>query len=88
MVIYDFFIRMRILLGFWHMAENTIKDTKGENLSRLQLVGLAGVAERESSCQIVNQMRDLGVSVNMLTADSLPIAKNVAYQIGLQGKMA
>jgi H+-transporting ATPase len=52
---------------------------------RFELVGLAGVADRirEDSHQTVLQLDDLGVSVKMLTGDALPIARNIAPQIGL-----
>ncbi|MDH2907284.1 MAG: plasma-membrane proton-efflux P-type ATPase [Candidatus Nitrosotalea sp.] len=50
-----------------------------------ELVGLAGVADRirQDSRETVLQLNDLGVSVKMLTGDALPIAKNIAPQIGL-----
>jgi H+-transporting ATPase len=67
-----------------------IAVAKGDHRSRLQLVGFTGVADkiRESSHQTVNQIRDLGVSVKMLTGDSLPIAKNIAQHIGLGDKIS
>lgn len=67
-----------------------IAVAKGDHRSRLQLVGFAGVADkvRESSHQTVNEIRDLGVSVKMLTGDSLPIAKNIAQHIGLGDKIS
>ncbi|MDE1818875.1 MAG: plasma-membrane proton-efflux P-type ATPase [Thaumarchaeota archaeon] len=50
-----------------------------------ELVGLAGVADRirQDSRETVLQLNELGVSVKMLTGDALPIAKNIAPQIGL-----
>ena len=62
-----------------------IAVAKGTDRSRLQIVGLAGIADRirEDSRKILDQIRDLGVEVKMLTGDSLPIAKNIAQQIGL-----
>jgi H+-transporting ATPase len=62
-----------------------IAVAKGTNKSRLEFVGLAGIADRirEDSRKILDQIRDLGVDVKMLTGDSLPIAKNIAQQIGL-----
>jgi H+-transporting ATPase len=62
-----------------------IAVAKGTDRSRLQFVGLAGIADRirEDSREILDQIRDLGVDVKMLTGDSLPIAKNIAQQIGL-----
>ncbi len=62
-----------------------IAVAKGAHRSRLQFVGLAGIADRirEDSRKILDQIRGLGVEVKMLTGDSLPIAKNIAQQIGL-----
>jgi H+-transporting ATPase len=55
----------------------------------MQFVGLAGIADRirEDSRGILDQIRDLGISVKMLTGDALPIAKNIASQIGLVGEI-
>ena len=62
-----------------------IAVAKGADRSRLEFVGLAGIADRirEDSREILDQIRGLGVEVKMLTGDSLPIAKNIAQQIGL-----
>ena len=62
-----------------------IAVAKGADRSRLQFVGLAGIADRirEDSREILDQIRYLGVDVKMLTGDSLLIAKNIALQIGL-----
>ena len=62
-----------------------IAVAKGKDRSRLEFVGLAGIADRirEDSREILEQIRGLGVEVKMLTGDSLPIAKNIAQQIGL-----
>jgi H+-transporting ATPase len=50
-----------------------------------ELVGLAGVADRirPDSRETVLQLGNFGISVKMLTGDALPIAKNIAPQIGL-----
>jgi len=66
-----------------------IAVAKGDNRSRLQFVGLAGVADRirEDSRETLDRIRDLGISVKMLTGDSLPIAMNIAQQIGLGDKI-
>ena len=62
-----------------------IAVAKGTQRSKLEFVGLAGIADRirEDSREILDQIRELGVEVKMLTGDSLPIAKNIAQQIGL-----
>jgi H+-transporting ATPase len=66
-----------------------IAVAKGDDRSRLRFVGLAGVADRvrEDSRGTLDRIRDLGVSVKMLTGDALPIAKNIAQQIGLGDKI-
>jgi H+-transporting ATPase len=62
-----------------------IAVAKGADRGKLKFVGLAGIADRvrEDSHEILKQIRELGVDVKMLTGDSLPIAKNIAQQIGL-----
>lgn len=62
-----------------------IAVAKGEDRDSLQFVGLAGLADRirEDSCETIEQIRNLGVEVKILTGDSLFVAKNVAEQIGL-----
>jgi H+-transporting ATPase len=62
----------------------------GTDEDRLQLVGIAGVADkvRDDSRETIAQLKELGVAVKMLTGDSLPIAKNIAREIGLDGKIS
>jgi H+-transporting ATPase len=62
-----------------------IAVAKGKNRNSLQLVGLAGIADRikEDSRETIKQIRELGISIKMLTGDSLPVAKNIAQRIGL-----
>jgi H+-transporting ATPase len=66
-----------------------IAVAKGTQGGIFQLVGLAGVADRirEDSRAVVEQLNTLGVSTKMLTGDSLPIARNVAKQIGFVGEV-
>ncbi|MDE1861358.1 MAG: plasma-membrane proton-efflux P-type ATPase [Thaumarchaeota archaeon] len=51
-----------------------------------KLVGLAGVADRirPDSRETVMQLGNFGISVKMLTGDALPIARNIAPQMGLE----
>lgn len=83
-------LRKSIEENFSSKGLRVIAVAKGDHQSGLQLVGLAGVADkiRESSQQTLSQIRDLGVSVKMLTGDSLPVAKNIAHQIGLGDKIS
>ena len=62
-----------------------IAVAKGSTPATIQFVGLAGVADRirEDSRETVSQIRALGISTKMLTGDALPIARNIAQQIGL-----
>ncbi len=62
-----------------------IAVAKGSDRSRLEFVGLAGIADRirEDSRGTLDQIRELGVEVKMLTGDALPIAQNIAQQVGL-----
>jgi H+-transporting ATPase len=66
-----------------------IAVAKGTDRTQLEFVGLAGIADRirEDSREILDQIQGLGVEVKMLTGDSLPIAKNIAQQIGLGNKI-
>ncbi len=59
----------------------------GTSLKALRFVGFAGIADsiREDSREAIEQIHKLGVEVKMLTGDSLPIASNVALQVGLVG---
>lgn len=61
----------------------------GTDRSKLEFVDLAGIADRirEDSREILDQIRELCVAVKMLTGDSLPIAKNIAQQVGLGDKV-
>jgi H+-transporting ATPase len=51
----------------------------------LQFVGLALLydAPRADSRQLIDELRFLGVSVKMLTGDALPVAREVARELGL-----
>jgi len=62
-----------------------IAVAKGTHRSKLEFVGLAGIADRirEDSREILAQIQELGIDVKMLTGDALPIAKNIAQQVGL-----
>lgn len=57
----------------------------GNARSELRLVGIAALHDtpRPDSARLVGELKGLGVSVKMLTGDALPIAREVAQQIGL-----
>lgn len=52
---------------------------------RLGLVGLAILRDppRPDSGDLIAKLRDLGVEVKMLTGDALPVAQQVAHEVGL-----
>jgi H+-transporting ATPase len=66
-----------------------IAVAKGDDRSKLQLVGLAGLADRirEDSHGALDRIHELGISLKMLTGDALPIARSIAHQIGLGDKI-
>jgi H+-transporting ATPase len=71
--------------GLSERGLRVIAVAKGSERSKLRIIGLAGIADRvrEDAREILEQIRALGVEVKMLTGDALPIAKNVATQVGL-----
>jgi H+-transporting ATPase len=56
-----------------------------EENGKPRLVGLAFLydAPRPDSRQLIDELRSLGVSVKMLTGDALPVAREVARELGL-----
>lgn len=56
-------------------------DTEGP-----KLVGLAALYDppRPDSRELIKELSELGVSVKMLTGDALPIAKEIAKEVGLE----
>ncbi len=58
--------------------------------AKMQLAGLVALYDqpRPDSANIVAKLRALGISVKMLTGDSLPIAKQVAEEVHLGNKIA
>jgi H+-transporting ATPase len=63
----------------------TLAVAKSEDKGKLQLVGLTALSDvpRSDSKELIHQLQELGVSVKMLTGDALPIAKEIAKDIGL-----
>jgi H+-transporting ATPase len=58
--------------------------------AKMQLAGLVALYDqpRPDSAKIIAKLRAFGISVKMLTGDSLPIAKQVAQEIHLGNKIA
>ena len=70
------------------LSENglrVIAVARGDERASLEIIGLAGVADRirPDTRETLDKLQELGISVKMLTGDALPIAKNIARQIGL-----
>jgi H+-transporting ATPase len=63
----------------------TLAVAKADAPGRWQLVGLVSLvdAPRPDSRQLLQELRDLGVEVKMLTGDALPIAREIASSVGL-----
>ena len=57
----------------------------GDMNASLQFVGLAFLNDtpRPDSRRLIEQLRSLGVRVKMLTGDGLPVAREIAHQLGL-----
>ena len=63
----------------------TLAVAKGESKGKPQLVGLAALydAPRPDSRELIHKLRELGISVKMLTGDALPIAREISKDVGL-----
>jgi H+-transporting ATPase len=62
---------------------------EGSSKENLRLIGIAALYDelRPDSIRLVGELKNLGISVKMLTGDALQIAREVARQVGL-GKRA
>ena len=62
----------------------------GKEALVMEIVGLVGLYDkpREDSAKLIAKLRSLGISVKMLTGDSLPIAKQIAQEVGLGNKVS
>jgi H+-transporting ATPase len=63
----------------------TLAVAKADDQKRPELVGLVTLYDmpRSDSKQLVQEIRELGISVKMLTGDALPIAREIATDVGL-----
>lgn len=73
------------LKGYRTLAVAT--TASGGTLSFCGLVGLYD-NPRPDSKALIEELRELGVSVKMLTGDALPIAKEISKQVGLSDSVA
>jgi H+-transporting ATPase len=62
----------------------------GKETLAMEIVGLVGLYDkpRKDSAKLIAKLRSLGISVKMLTGDSLPIAKQIAQEVGLGDKVS
>lgn len=67
----------------------TLAVAKGESKGKLDLVGLAALydAPRPDSKELITKLKNMGISVKMLTGDALPIAKEISKNVGLGDKI-
>nr|WP_297026114.1 plasma-membrane proton-efflux P-type ATPase [Thermoplasma sp.] len=60
----------------------------GAGEDKMHLVGLIPLYDppRDDSRQLISDLKNLGVSVKMVTGDNAPIAEEIARQVGIEGK--
>ena len=63
----------------------TLAVARADGKKQPELVGLVTLRDppRPDSKQLIEELKELGISVKMLTGDALPIAKEIASQVGL-----
>ena len=71
--------------GFAGKGYRTLAVAKTNGQKQPELVGLVTLHDppRSDSKQLIQELKDLGVSVKMLTGDALPIAREIAEDVGL-----
>ena len=75
---------------FWlNKGYRVIAVAIGKEAPAMKMVGLVGLYDkpRKDSAKLIAKLRSLGISVKMLTGDSLPIAKQIAQEVGLGDKV-
>ncbi len=75
----------RIAEGSSAKGYRVIAVAKGLTEEDIRLVGVAALYDRprSDSSKLIGELRDLGISVKMLTGDALPIAREMSKQLGL-----
>ena len=63
--------------------------SESENRDRFSLAGLIAIADppRPDSASMIKEIKRLGIKSIMLTGDSVPIAREVAVQVGIGGNI-
>ncbi len=64
----------------------TLAVARGAEIDTPKLIGLVTLYDppRSDAKQLIDKLRDLGVSVKMLTGDALAVASEIAHGVGLQ----
>ena len=67
----------------------TLAVAKGERDQPFELVGIVALHDqpRPESRQLIQDLNGFGISVKMLTGDALPIAREVAQEVGIHGNV-
>jgi len=76
--------------GFAKKGYRTLAVAKtDEQQNQPRLVGLAALYDmpRPDSKKLIEELKELGISVKMLTGDALPIAIETAKEVGLEGNI-
>ncbi len=62
-----------------------VAESEGEDPARFRIAGLLAIADpvRPDSERMIGELKSLGIKVLMLTGDSLPIAREIAGQVGI-----
>jgi len=70
---------------FAKKGHRTLAVAKADDQNQPKLVGLVTLYDmpRPDSKKLIEELKELGVSVKMLTGDALPIAKEIAKDVGL-----
>ncbi|PYB68097.1 plasma-membrane proton-efflux P-type ATPase [Thermoplasma sp. Kam2015] len=60
----------------------------GAGEDKMHLAGLIPLYDppRDDSKQLISDLKDLGISVKMVTGDNAPIAEEIGKQVGIEGK--
>jgi H+-transporting ATPase len=66
-----------------------IAVAKAEEEDNVELVGIAAFHDepRPDSAELISELEELGISVKMLTGDALSVAREIAGEVGLKGRI-
>ncbi len=75
-----------------HLARNgyrTLAVAAGEGKGGIRLAGLVALHDplRDDTLQMVSELKDLGVSIKLLTGDALPIGREISKEAGIGGNV-